>query len=82
MCVCDISGLARWSRLHVILSLRGFLCVCENTCNHVRDSVCAESTRKKEVQTPPHQWLPEHSQEAGADQEESEACGCMCTEQR
>lgn len=53
----------------MILSLRTFLCVCDNTCDYVRDSVCAESTRKKEVQTPPHQWLPEHSQEAGADQE-------------
>lgn len=66
----------------MILSLRAFLCVCDNTCNHVRDSVCAESTRKKEVQTPPHQWLPEHSQEAGADQEGSEAYGFICIEQR
>lgn len=58
------------------------VCVCDNTCNHVRDSVCAESTRKKEVQTPPHQWLPEHSQEARADQEGSEAYGFMYIEQR
>lgn len=32
---------------------------------------------RRKVQTPPHQWLPEHSQEAGADQEGSEACGCI-----
>ena len=66
----------------MVLSLRAFLFVCDNMCNHVRDGVCAESTRRKEVQTPPHQWLPEHSQEAGAGQEGSEACGCMCIEQR
>ena len=79
MCVCDMSGLVRWSRLHVTLLLHAFLFVCDSTCNHVRDGVCP---RKEVVQASPHKWLPEHSQETGPDQEGSKACGCMCIEQR
>lgn len=50
MYVCDMSGLAGWSGLRMILPLRASVFGCDNRCDPVGDGVCAGSTCKGEVQ--------------------------------
>lgn len=81
MCVYDMSRLVAWSGLRMTLSLRASVSGCDNTCDLWKMISMQSTCKRAERPSPPHRWLPGHSQEAnssGTDCKKGKNLRCMC----